>query len=299
MKKLCLGLSFAAMALLVACGDDNGSSADDLIQSSASGESLSSSSKAVESNASEGSSSSESEESSSSNAMSDGPVMGMMTDERDGQTYKTVKIGSQTWMAENLNYRYLGPTADEDSSSFCYDGDPANCDAYGRLYFWSAAMDSAGIIEGNTANSCGYSEPPDNGYDSECSASGTVRGVCPQGWHLPSESEWNALIAAVGGSSVAGKALKSKTGWILSSDENTDAFGFSALPVGGRFDDGKYDCEGEYTVFWVSNENDSYNAYCMYLVDEDDEDFLVDEDDEEYLFLNSKFVGFSVRCLKD
>ena len=83
-------------------------------------------------------------------------VDGWMVDSRDKQLYRTVTIGDQIWMAENLNYRYLGPTADEDSSSFCYQNDPANCAKYGRLYLWSATMDSAGIIDGNTANGCGY-----------------------------------------------------------------------------------------------------------------------------------------------
>jgi Fibrobacter succinogenes major domain (Fib_succ_major). len=83
---------------------------------------------------------------------------GSLTDDRDGQTYKTVKIGEQWWMAENLNYRYIQQTfegAEEDSSSYCYYNDPANCAKYGRLYLWSAAMDSAGIIPGNSANGCG------------------------------------------------------------------------------------------------------------------------------------------------
>ena len=63
-----------------------------------------------------------------------------MKDDRDGQTYKTVKIGSQWWMAENLNYAYLQPTASEDSSSFCYNNLPENCEKYGRLYLWSAMI---------------------------------------------------------------------------------------------------------------------------------------------------------------
>ena len=67
---------------------------------------------------------------------------GKLKDDRDGQTYRTVKIGDQWWMAENLNYAYLQPTETLDSSSFCYDNDPENCKQYGRLYLFSAAMDS-------------------------------------------------------------------------------------------------------------------------------------------------------------
>ena len=206
-----------------------------------------------------------------------------MTDERDGQTYKTVKIGNQTWMAENLNYRYLGPTVNLDSSSFCNYNDAANCTKYGRLYLWSAAMDSAGIIDGNTANGCGY-------Y-SECSPGGTVRGVCPKGWHLPSKSEWDELITAVGDSSVAGKMLKSETGWqSYLRVENTDAYLFSALPAGGRNNNGDYYYEGGYAYFWSSTEYTSGNAYEMHL--------YYDNDDADLPIANKDY-GFSVRCLKD
>ena len=76
---------------------------------------------------------------------------GEMTDSRDGQVYKTVKIGNQIWMTENLNFAYTSvPYKYEDdasdSTSWCYDDDPANCTKYGRLYTWAAAMDSAGLI---------------------------------------------------------------------------------------------------------------------------------------------------------
>ena len=217
-----------------------------------------------------------------------------LTDLRDGQIYKTTTIEvpsksySEVWMVENLNYRYLGPTLTEDSSSFCYGDESVNCTKYGRLYLWSAAMDSAGIIKGNTANGCGYG--------SKCAPSGTVRGVCPQGWHLPSYDEWEALIVAVDGSiteytssNTAGSKLKSVTGW-SDSGNGTDTFGFSALPAGLRGNDGNYYYEGNYAYFWSSTEINSYSAHSMYLY----YDF-----DYAYLYSNVKGYGFSVRCLKD
>lgn len=252
MRKLSLGLSFAAMAVLVACGDDNSSIANDLDELS----------------------------SSSENDVND-VVTGTFTDPRDGQTYRTVKIGNQTWMAENLNYRYLGPTDDLDSSSFCYDDDPANCDTYGRLYLWSAAMDSAGIIEGNTANGCGY--------NSECSPSGNVRGVCPQDWHLPSNwDEFETLFEAVGGQEVAGAMLKSTSGW-NSNGDGTDAYGFSAFPAGYRNVDSGFHNLGNNVTFWSSTEIGG-GVYSMYLNYSYERAFLED---------NGKDFALSVRCLKD
>ncbi|MBR6379861.1 MAG: fibrobacter succinogenes major paralogous domain-containing protein [Fibrobacter sp.] len=215
-----------------------------------------------------------------------------LTDLRDGQVYRTTTIEvndaehginySEVWMAENLNYRYLGPTDDLDSSSFCYDRDPANCTRYGRLYLWSDAMDSAGIIKGNIANGCGC-------YSAECSPGETVRGVCPKGWHLPSKSEWDELITAVGGSSTAGAKLKNSTGW-NGSGNGTDNFGFSALPAGLRSSHGGYHDEGDYANFWSSTEYNSINAYSMYL-----------HNISDYAGLENdiKDWGFSVRCLKD
>ena len=84
---------------------------------------------------------------------------GTLTDERDGQTYKTVKIGGLWWMAENLNYAYLQPTDTLDSSSFCYNDSLEYCEKYGRLYTWYAALKA-----------------------------------CPSGWHLPWYLEYETLI---------------------------------------------------------------------------------------------------------
>ncbi|SOE78327.1 major paralogous domain-containing protein [Fibrobacter sp. UWT3] len=206
---------------------------------------------------------------------------GTLTDTRDGQTYKTVTIGDQVWMAENLNY--------ETENSYCYDDDPSNCAKYGRLYTWAAAMDSVGTW---TTNGKGC------GYGSECSPTGTIRGICPEGWHLPDTTEWNTLITSVGGVQDedyaykwhgAGTALKSTGGWY--NDRNgTDAFGFSALPAGYRDYDGNYYGEGHYADFWSSTEGNSSSAYSMYL----NYDY-----DIAGLYGSYKYYGRSVRCLKD
>lgn len=197
-------------------------------------------------------------------------TVGSMTDSRNGQTYNTVTIGSQTWMAENLNY--------ETANSYCYNNNASNCTKYGRLYTWTAAMDSAGTWSTN-GKGCGYNKT--------CSPTYPVRGVCPEGWHLPSQTEWETLFNAVGGQSVAGTKLKSTSGW-YNSGNGTDAFAFSALPAGLR--SYGYSIEGYDASFWSSMENDSSNACYMSL------EF---SDDSAGLYYGYKYYGFSVRCLKD
>ena len=228
---------------------------------------------------------------------------GTLTDDRDGQTYKTVKIGEQWWMAENLNYAYTGvpfkcvSSTDSnlvyysDSTSWCYDNDAANCAKYGRLYTWAAAMDSAGIIPGNTANGCGYGEICNLGNVK-------VRGVCPEGWHLPSRDEWDTLLTAVGGEAKAGIMLRSTEGWndyYGSSGNGWDSYSFSALPAGDRINNkyGNFYNEGYCAYFWSSTEYDSDGAYYMLL------DYIYADAFLDYYDRRKYGYGYSVRCLRD
>ena len=222
---------------------------------------------------------------------------GTLTDDRDGQTYKTVKIGEQWWMAENLNYAYTGvpfkyvlSTVSKlvyysDSTSWCYDNDAANCAKYGRLYTWAAAMDSVGTWSTNGMG-CGYYM--------ECSPTNPVRGVCPVGWHLPDSTEWKALFDAVGGWATAGIMLKSTEGWNDKYDgtsgNGSDSYSFSALPAGLRYGNGDFRYEGNNAYFWGST---GYNSDYAYYVG------LYYVSDDPYLSYNDKDIGFSVRCLKD
>ncbi|MBR3072686.1 fibrobacter succinogenes major paralogous domain-containing protein [Fibrobacter sp.] len=210
----------------------------------------------------------------SSDDSRDTDVIGSMTDSRDGQKYKTVKIGEQIWMAENLNY--------ETANSYCYNDNASYCSKYGRLYTWAAAMDSVGTWSKN-GKGCGYG--------TTCSPTYPVRGICPEGWHLPTEAEFETLFTAVGGKSTAGKVLKSTTGWTTYSGiTNEEAFAFSALPAGGRYSNGSFSYEGDVANFWSSTEYNSFNAYYMYL--------YYDYDGAD-LYGSVKYYGFSVRCLKD
>ena len=196
------------------------SSSSKKIESSSS---VKSSCSSAESSSSVKASSSSTQKSSSSTAKSNSStvVTGSVTDSRDNKTYKTVQIGSQTWMAENLNF--------EATNSYCFKNSAEYCAEYGRLYTWGAAMDSVGEWSENSKG-CGD-------YDSDCSPTYPVRGVCLDGWHLPSRAEWDTLFSAVGGKSTAGKVLKSMSGWEnwdKKSGNGTDDFGFSAFPAGYR-----------------------------------------------------------------
>lgn len=248
---------------------DNPSSAGTSTKSSASEEPDSSGSEGVE-----GSSASVS--SGSSDASAYDVVTGTLTDSRDGQTYRTVKIGDKVWMAENLNY--------ETDNSFCYNDSAEYCEKYGRLYTWAAATDSAGVW-GENGKGCGYAK--------HCTTAYPVRGVCPEGWHLPTKNEWNTLSTAVGGQTTPGKVLKSTSGWYTDDvyhGNGTDAFSFSALPAGYRIYTGHYDLAGYYAYFWSSTARDSRNAYNVYLYY--NHDYMA-------LDYSDKRRGFSVRCLKD
>lgn len=124
-------------------------------------------------------------------------------DERDQKVYRIVKIGSQVWMAENLNYSDSVKTPSLEGNTLCYDGIAANCDLMGRLY------------NGNAAND-----------------------VCPNGWHLPDTTEWNVLFDAIGGKATAGRVLKSIGDWGSDnkfSYNGIDSVGFAVLRYGATF----------------------------------------------------------------
>lgn len=207
-------------------------------------------------------------------------VKGTMTDERDGQTYKTVKIGTQTWMAENLNYNYnTGITI---GKSYCYGNASSSCDKYGRLYTWPSAMDVAGKFS-ETGRGCSDLE--------YCNPVGVVRGVCPSGWHLPSYYEWFALFSAVGGKSTASYFLKSDSGWYSKCEKCSDAYGFSVLPAGFGYGGG-FSRESENGYFWSSTEGDEYGGLAVYTaMDYYSQSPSLGEQEKSY--------ALSVRCVKD
>ena len=205
---------------------------------------------------------------------------GSMTDGRDKKVYKTIKIGGQTWMAENLNY--FDKTLN--NRSWCFGASDstttANCAVAGRLYTWAAAIDSAKLYKDMSI---------DCGYHKTCTLPDTVYGICPPGWHLPTRAEWDTLITEVGGQSNTGIVLKSQTGWFDNYD-GTDDVGFSGLPVGIRnYDGDAFDDDGFNARFWSATEYSSYGAYYMDLFTSDDASVNT----------GNKHYGFSVRCLQN
>ena len=190
-------------------------------------------------------------------------------DSRDGKTYKTVKIGSQTWFAENLNFSAKGSKCYGEGGvvvGFDEDGDPinptklsnaevqANCAKYGRLYDWE-----------------------------------TAKKACPAGFHLPSDDEWTALVNYAGGEEKAGKKLKSKAGW-KDNGNGMDDYGWSALPGGSGGSDGYFVIAGNCGYWWSATEGNANDAWYrgMYY---DDENVYRDSYGKAYLF--------SVRCAQD
>jgi len=183
--------------------------------------------------------------------------------------YKTKQIGSQVWMAENLNCDVNG--------SVCYD-DPANCAKYGRLYDWATAMALPG---------CGY------GTSCASQIRAKHRGICPSGWHLPSDDEWDELVSYVEGtngcSGCAGRLLKAKNGW--NNDGNgEDKYEFSALPGGWGYDGGSFIYVGHYGDWWSTTEDDSDYAHIRFMVS--------NSESVTYMDMSKRYM-FSVRCLRD
>ena len=126
------------------------------------------------------------------------------------------------------------------------------------------------------------------GYGVECNARVPVRGVCPAGWHLPSDAEWWTLFESIGDTSIAGKKLKSTSGW-YDDDNGMDTYGFSVLPAGIHDGDGSYRTAGKHAGLWGSTENSSYAYYWFFAYDSE-------RVGSGYTYKNE---GFSIRCIKD
>ena len=209
-----------------------------------------------------------------------------LCDIRDGHVYKIVTVGSRVWMAENLNYDYNVGTA----KSYCYGDDPANCQKYGRLYTWAAAVDSAAKFS-DDCKGCGYYANDD---DRVKAASSSVRGVCPEGWNMSTYTEWYDLAKDSNiDKELLGKALKSTEGW-NSNGNGSDYLGMSVLPAGYRNPNkGTYLSEGDLAQFWTIDDVEGTTALSILLKSSND-----DIRGSTYNDRTLKSMAYSVRCFK-
>ena len=184
---------------------------------------------------------------------------GSLIDNRDNQVYRTVKIGEQWWMAENLRFAYAQRTAELDSSSVCIENDPEKCREYGRFYTWSAAMDSVGLFSTNGLG-CGDG-------NEICNRTFPVRGICPEGWHLPSSDEVKSLFLAVGGTKDAEKTTRwSNVGTKLTVCEGVNSYGFGAVSPVDRMEfcdehDGDIFLECNRYFFWWNADHEEVSKH--------------------------------------
>jgi uncharacterized protein (TIGR02145 family) len=206
-----------------------------------------------------------------------------ITDTRDGKVYNTVLIGTQCWMKENLNVglRINGSVNQTDNSTiekYCYNNDEAKCNIYGGLYQWAETVQYL-----NGASNTGSWNPV---------PTGNVSGLCPTGWHLPSNSEWTTLTTYLGGTTAAGGKMK-ETGTSHWSSPNTGATnesGFTGLPGGYLVLGTGFYSLTQYNYFWSASEYTVTAAGILYLGYSTTQAIIANM---------NKPYGYSVRCLRD
>ena len=205
------------------------------------------------------------------------------TDLRDGKVYPTVQIGSQCWMTKNLNIgtKVTGLTEPANNSTigkYCFNDDEAYCNIYGGLYNWAEMVQ---YLNGAT-NTTSWSPVP----------TGNVQGICPTGWHIPTDAEWTTLTTYLGGENGAGGKLKetSTTHWNSPNTGATNESGFTSVPAGNRYYDGSFFSLGLNGYWWSSTENDPSNSWGRSM-------YFYDSDVSRNYF--GKYYGFSVRCLQN
>ena len=231
--------------------------------------------------------------------------------DHEGNVYNTVQIGNQCWTKENMRCTtspstgttilevYPNGTSYTGKKAYYVNGNSYNTPSYGLLYNWNAAVDTFNTAYGETSTNSNSSNAVSVAFTSH------RRGICPQGWHVPSDAEWTQLINYVSsksryqcgstGGSIA-KALADTTGWniysipcVMGNDlAANNATGFSALPAGAYF--GSFYYFGDATDFWSTTSISGNTAYYHYLY-------------YDYAGVHQEigniYCGISVRCLKD
>ena len=198
---------------------------------------------------------------------------GEMIDPRDRKVYKTVDIGTQTWMAENLNYADTISYPELKKYSNCYKND---CEHYGRFYSWSVAIDSAArFSDKGKGCSNNYGQNTNYNIKEQCQYDYPLRGICPEGWHLPNVDEWYLLNTFI----------ESPQDLLSKDADGTDKYGFSILPIGYYFPGESNPYNNAY--FW----DVPYSGHAGYGVHFGKDVF--------YSGYYSKEYFMPIRCLKD
>jgi uncharacterized protein (TIGR02145 family) len=179
-------------------------------------------------------------------------------DIRDNKSYPTVSLGSQCWFSRNLDYGQSILSSQDQSDNctsekYCYSDNPVNCNNFGGLYNWDEMMQY-----GNTES---------------------AQGLCPPGWHIPSETEWNTLFDLLNTKAHAGDSLK-----II------NPLGFHALPGGERFNNGIWKFNGFSGFFWSSTTNGLLKGWAHGMN-------TINHGVSSYP--SSRSNSFSIRCIKD
>jgi uncharacterized protein (TIGR02145 family) len=209
-----------------------------------------------------------------------------------GESYPTVQIGTQCWFQKNVNAGAMVQGANDQANNgilekYCYNNDTANCSIYGGLYQWAEAVQ--------------YQNGASNTASPSPAFTGNIKGICPTGWHVPSDGEWCTLATfldstvncnAIGWSGIdAGGKMKSVSGlWTSPNTGATNSSGFSALPGGYRETNGTFRDLNNWFNNWSSSEVSNSHAYSRtsgYLI------FSINR------YNNTKGFGLSIRCLKD
>lgn len=205
----------------------------------------------------------------------------------DGNVYSTVQIGDQVWMAENLRTtRYADGTTI--SGAYSYDNNPDNAANYGKLYTWAAVMGGSASSDQNPSG---------------------VQGVCPNGWHVPSDAEWTQLTNYISGGLPTGgiqlrscRQISSPLGGDCDTEEHprwdehpvhygTDEYGFGALPGGYRPESGEFFQMSWDAYFWSSTQEEGGNNRAW-------RRFIYYDFPNLQRGLIWKTSAFSVRCVK-
>jgi len=203
----------------------------------------------------------------------DNQVSGETVKDIDGNVYHTVKIHEQTWMVENLRTTHLNDGNNTEipniidntwggltTSAYCwYNNEISNKATYGALYNWYAVNSGK---------------------------------LCPTGWKVPSDDDWNTLISNLGGDTLAGGRLKEAgtAHWMSPNTGADNSSGFTALPGGSHYTNGLFYYNGKYGWFWSSTESSATEAWHVYM---NYNTSIISRTP------GNKSIGFSVRCIKE